>query len=62
MGTNVAGQSNYRKAFQHDESQKHSNEGCRECKSSSSPSFCLVAEPARPFPHLVDVIKATLWW
>lgn len=33
----------------------------KESKSSSSSSFCLVAELARPFPHPADVIKATFW-
>ena len=34
----------------------------RESKSSSSRPFCLTAEVARPFPHMADVIKATLRW
>lgn len=33
----------------------------KESESSSSSSFCLVAEPARTFPHPADVIKATFW-
>lgn len=34
----------------------------KESESSSRSSFCLVSEPARPFPHPADVIKATFWW